>query len=233
MQRVDQRGCPPSRAAEHEREPARRLAVTRVREAGPPLVRLVPLSMRAQPIPVGAGVCGMLRPGAVLVRGRDTDQRGPPLRRGQDLAGRQVHDPVRSPQGARVSVQVRSGALRHAGLPLRADPVPGGPSVTPHRIDPRLQGAAVVPPHLIRVYGGIRDRRVPRVGRARRRPASPYGPWCDEWSRPRLFPAPAGDEAAHRAAPGLVRRPRARSWRGPASMRGARGGRRVGSGARP
>ena len=123
--------------------------------------------MREQPIHVGAGVCGMLRPGAVLVRCRDTDPRGAPLRRGQDLAGRQVHDPVRSPQGAGVCVQVRSGALRHAGLPLRADPVPGGPSVTPPRIDPRLQGAAVVPPHLIRVYGGIRDRRVPRVGRAR------------------------------------------------------------------
>ena len=68
--------------------------------------------MRAQPIHVGAGVCGMLRPGAVLVRCRDTDPRGAPLRRGQDLAGRQVHDPVRSPQGARVSVQARSGALR-------------------------------------------------------------------------------------------------------------------------
>ena len=165
--RVDQRGCPPSRAAAHEREPARRPAVTRVRAAGPPLVRLVPLSMRAQPIPVGAGVCGMLRPGAVLVRGRDPAPRGAPLRRGQDLAGRQVHDPVRSPQGARVCVQARSGALRHAGLPLRADPGPGGPSVTPPRIDPRLHGAAVVPPPLIRVDGGIRDRRGPRVGRAR------------------------------------------------------------------
>ena len=28
------------------------------------------------------------------------------------------------------------------------------------------------------------------AARARRRQASPYGPWCDEWSRPRLFPAP-------------------------------------------
>ena len=189
MTRVDQRGCPPSRAAAHEREPARRPAVTRVRAAGPPLVRLVPLSMRAQPIPVGAGVCGMLRPGAVLVRGRDPDPRGAPLRRGQDLAGRQVHDPVRSPQGARVCVQARSGALRHAGLPLRADPGPGGPSVTPPRIDPRLHGAAVVPPHLIRVDGGIRDRRGPRVGRARLahlpQPGSEHGgpvpPPCQRW----------------------------------------------------
>ena len=65
------------------------------------------------------------------------------------------------------------------------------------------------------------------AARASRRPASPYGPWCDE---PLLFPAPSGDEVAHRAAPGLVRRPRARSWRWPASMRG---GRRVGSGAQP
>ena len=163
--------------------------MTRVRAAGPPLVRLVPRSIRAQPIHVGAGVCGRLRPGAVLVRGRDTDPRGAPLRRGPDLAGRQVHDPGRSPPGARVSVQARSGALRHAGLPLRAAPVPGGPAVTPHRIDPRRPGAAGVPPPLIRVSGGIRDRRVPRVGRARLahlphtriRARRPRPPTCQRW----------------------------------------------------
>ena len=41
--------------------------------------------------------------------------------------------------------------------------------------DPRRQGAAVVPPPLIRVSGGIRDRRVPRVGRARLAPLPPPG----------------------------------------------------------
>ena len=35
------------------------------------------------------------------------------------------------------------------------------------------------------------------AARASRRPASPYGPWCDAWSRPLLFPpAPSGDEVA-------------------------------------
>ena len=86
------------------------------------------------------------------------------------------------------------------------------------------------------------------AARASRRPTSPYGPWCDEWSRPLLFPpAPSGDEVAQgrygpcasaarsgrRFTGARGARPRARSWRWPASMRGARGGRRVGSGARP
>ena len=113
-----------------------------------------------------------------------------------------------SPRAARDSAGVRRVQPL---LGLRSTPT--GRRRHPERLSGHAGSRRVCP----RVWGDRAGCR-PRCGvlrgvvvaglaaaRARRRPAAPYGPWCDEWSRPRLFPAPAGDEAAHRAAPGLVR----------------------------